>query len=71
MSASGGGKVTMTRLELLTIIEDAFIDGWKTHDNDWVGPEAYLEKHKEYNESSETTIAIDDLKEEMAKHGSN
>lgn len=55
--------IPMTRGQLITIIEDAFIDGWKTHDSDWAGPEAYLKKHKEYNESSETTIAIDNLKE--------
>lgn len=61
--ASLNDPIPMTRGQLITIIEDAFIDGWKTHDNDWVGPEAYLEKHKEYNESSETTIAIDNLKE--------
>ena len=55
--------VTMTRLELITVMEDAFIDGWKTKDNDWSGPEDYLRLHKEYSESSETTVAIDDLRE--------
>lgn len=26
--------ITLTRQELITIIEDAFIDGWNTQDND-------------------------------------
>lgn len=55
--------ITMSRLELIIIMEDAFIDGWKTKDSDWASPEDYLELHKEYNDKSETTMAIDLLKE--------
>ncbi|MCJ8478653.1 hypothetical protein MOO17_11490 [Escherichia coli] len=54
--------IQLTRQELITIMEDAFIDGWKTQNYDWSGPEDFLRLHKEYDESSETTIAIDDLK---------
>ncbi|HCJ8320371.1 hypothetical protein JR325_gp102 [Escherichia phage tuntematon] len=55
--------ITLTRQELITIIEDAFIDGWNTQDNDWGGPEAFLEHHKAYGEFCETTVALDNLKE--------
>lgn len=55
-------KLTLTRLELITIMEDAFIDGWNKNDNAWTDAEAFLAHHKEYDDSSETTIAIDDLK---------
>ena len=54
--------LTLTRLELITIMEDAFIDGWNKNDNAWMDAEAFLAFHKEYDESSETTIAIDNLK---------
>jgi len=56
-------EVTMTRLELITVMEDAFIDGWNKKDCDWYNPQDFLEAHKQYGESSETTIAIDNLKE--------
>lgn len=56
---------TLTTEELITILEDAFIDGWNTCDNDWSDAEAYLRSHKEYGESSETTTAIDDLKADV------
>lgn len=55
-------KIILTRQELVTIIEDAFIDGWNTKDSDWYRAEDYLEHHKDYNESCETTIALDDIK---------
>ncbi|QGZ16253.1 hypothetical protein Hena1_00770 [Erwinia phage Hena1] len=55
-------QITISRLELITIVEDAFADGWKTKDNDWSGPEDYLRLHKEYGDSCETTIALDGLK---------
>lgn len=54
--------IPMTRGQLITIIEDAFIDGWKTNDIDWCGPKGYLKHHKEYGESCETTVALDGLK---------
>lgn len=57
-------KITLTRLELKIIIEDAFIDGWNTQDNDWASAEAYLEHHAEYDEECETTIALKNLMEE-------
>lgn len=57
-------KIILTRLELKTIIEDAFIDGWNTQDNDWASAEAYLEHHNEYHEECETTIALKNLMEE-------
>lgn len=56
--------ITLTPLELITIMEDAFIDGWNTKDCDWVGPEEFLAFHKEYGDKSETTLAIDGIKEE-------
>lgn len=56
-------KIVLTRLELKTIIEDAFIDGWNTQDNDWASAEAYLEHHNEYGDECETTIALKNLME--------
>lgn len=56
-------KITLTRLELKTIIEDAFIDGWNTQDNDWASAEAYLEHHAVYGDECETTIAFKNLME--------
>lgn len=56
-------KITLTRLELKTIIEDAFIDGWNTKDCDWVSPEGYLAHHEEFGYSCETTEAIKNLME--------
>lgn len=55
-------KITLTREELITIIEDAFIDGWNTKDSDWAYAEGYLNHHKEYNDSCETTIALDNIR---------
>lgn len=55
-------KITISRMDLITIIEDAFADGWKTNDNSWSGPEHYLRLHKEYGDSCETTIALDGIK---------
>ena len=56
-------KIPMTRGELITIIEDAFSDGWtKGHWSEWGGPESFLEHHKEEGDSCETTIALDGLK---------
>lgn len=55
-------KLTLTRSELITIIEDAFIDGWNQQDNDWAGSDYYLKKHKKYGDGCETTIVIDNLK---------
>lgn len=57
-------KIVLTRLELKTIIEDAFIDGWNTQDNDWASAKAYLEHHNEYGDECETTIALKNLMEE-------
>lgn len=57
-------KIVLTCLELKTIIEDAFIDGWNTQDNDWASAEAYLEHHNEYGDECETTIALKNLMEE-------
>lgn len=63
-------KLTLTRLELKTIIEDAFIDGWNTQDNDWSGPGAYLELHEEFGDSCETTDLLKDLQEEIDNESS-
>lgn len=62
-------RVSLTYFELRTIIEDAFIDGWNTQDDDWVGAEAFLRLHKQYGESCDTTKAIDDLIEEAKAAG--
>ena len=56
--------ITLTPLELITIMEDAFIDGWNTKDCDWIGPEDFLSFSKEYGDKSETTTAIEGIKEE-------
>nr|DAY73780.1 MAG TPA: hypothetical protein [Caudoviricetes sp.] len=56
-------KITLTKEELKTIIEDAFIDGWNTQDNDWVSAEAYLRHHASYGDECETTIALKNLME--------
>ncbi|WNL63440.1 hypothetical protein [Citrobacter phage Tr1] len=56
-------KIVLTPQELITIIEDAFIDGWNTQDNDWASAEAYLEHHNEYDDECETTIALKNLME--------
>lgn len=58
-------KIELTKEELITIIEDAFIDGWNTKDRDWAGAESYLKHHKEYGDSCETTVALDDLRSEL------
>ena len=57
-------EITLTKQELRTIIEDAFIDGWNKQDNDWASAEAFLEHHEEYNDSCETTEALKNLMEE-------
>lgn len=57
-------EITLTKEELKTIIEDAFIDGWNTQDNDWASAEAYLEHHASYGDECETTIALKNLMEE-------
>ncbi len=54
-------KISLTKLELKTIIEDAFIDGWNTKDNDWASAEYYLKLHKQYGDSCETTDALENL----------
>ncbi|BBK09235.1 hypothetical protein [Klebsiella phage 05F01] len=57
--------ITLTPLELITIMEDAFIDGWnKAEQNEWWDPKLFLELYKEEGDSSETTTAIEDIKEE-------
>ncbi len=55
-------KITLTREQLITIIEDAFVDGWETQDDDWSSAHAYLEHHKMYNDSCETTTALDNIR---------
>lgn len=59
-------KITLTRLELKTIIEDAFIDGWKQgQESDWFNPEDFLEDHENLvvleETQCETAIAIQNL----------
>lgn len=54
-------KISLTKLELKIIIEDAFIDGWNTQDNDWSSPESYLKHHDEFGDSCETTEALKNL----------
>ncbi len=54
-------KVTLTKLELKIIIEDAFVDGWNTKDDDWASAEHYLKLHKQYGDSCETTEALENL----------
>lgn len=54
-------KISLTPLELKTIIEDAFIDGWhRAQDADWYEPEFALSEG-----DSETAIAIKNLMEEQ------
>ena len=63
-------KIVLTRLELKTIIEDAFIDGWKQgQESDWYDAEDFLHYHanpdgSEEETQSETTIALKNLMEE-------
>lgn len=62
-------KIVLTRLELRTIMEDAFIDGWKQgQDSDWFNPEDFLKDHEEpviiAETQCETAIAIKNLMEE-------
>lgn len=62
-------KIVLTRLELKTIIEDAFIDGWKQgQESDWYDAEDFLHYHvnpdgSEEETHSETTIALKNLME--------
>lgn len=50
--------IQLTRQELITIMEDAFIDGWKQcSDGDFYEPEDFLQ-----DGSSETVTAIADIK---------
>lgn len=62
-------KIVLTRLELKTIIEDAFIDGWKQgQDSDWFNAEDFLYDHEEpfilEKTQCETVLAIKNLMEE-------
>ena len=62
-------KIVLTRLEIKTIIEDAFIDGWKQgQESDWYDAEDFLHYHvnpdgSEEETQSETTIALKNLME--------
>lgn len=62
-------KIVLTRLELRTIMEDAFIDGWKQgEDSDWFDPEDFLKDHEDpvilEETKCETAVAIKNLMEE-------
>lgn len=63
-------KISLTRLELKTIIEDAFIDGWKQcADSDWFLAQDFLEYYTspdgaEEESQSETIVALKNLMEE-------
>ncbi len=62
-------EITLTRLELKTIIEDAFIDGWKQgQDSDWFEAEDFLKDHEEpaiiEETQCETAILLKNLMEE-------
>ncbi|QEQ94963.1 hypothetical protein pEaSNUABM56_00187 [Erwinia phage pEa_SNUABM_56] len=55
--------IPMTRGQLITIIEDAFVDGWKKgHWSEWGSAESFLEFYKEEGDSCETTTALEGLK---------
>lgn len=62
-------KISLTRLELKTIIEDAFIDGWKQgQDSDWFDVNDFLKDHEEpaiiAETQCETAIVLKNLMEE-------
>lgn len=62
-------KIVLTRLELRTIMEDAFIDGWRQgEDSDWFDPEDFLKDHEDpvilEETKCETAVAIKNLMEE-------
>ena len=62
------GKIVLTRLELKTIIEDAFIDGWNQgQDSDWFDVNDFLLDHEDpviiAETQCETTIALKNLME--------
>lgn len=59
--------IHLTREELQTIMEDAFIDGWKQgQESDWYDAEDFLYYHRtapvDEQTHSETTLALIDLK---------
>lgn len=59
--------IHLTREELQTIMEDAFIDGWKQgQESDWYDAEDFLYYHTtapvDEQTHSETTLALIDLK---------
>lgn len=59
--------IHLTRDELQTIVEDAFIDGWKQgQESDWYDAEDFLYYHMtapvDEQTHSETTLALIDLK---------
>lgn len=61
-------KIVLTRLELRTIMEDAFIDGWKQgEDSDWFDPEDFLKDHEDpviiAETQCETAIVLKNLME--------
>lgn len=56
-------QIPMTRGQLVTIMEDAFMDGWRKGNwSEWGSPESFLEFYKQEGDSSETTTAIEGLK---------
>lgn len=62
-------KIVLIREELKTIIEDAFIDGWKQgQDSDWFNAEDFLKDHEEpviiAETQCETAILLKNLMEE-------
>lgn len=63
------GKIVLTRLELKTIIEDAFIDGWNQgQDSDWFDVNDFLLDHEDpvilEETQCETAIVLKNLMEE-------
>ena len=63
------GKIVLTRLELKTIIEDAFIDGWNQgQDSDWFDVNDFLLDHEDpviiAETQCETAIVLKNLMEE-------
>ena len=63
------GKIVLTRLELKTIIEDAFIDGWNQgQESDWFDVNDFLLDHEDpviiEETQCETAIVLKNLMEE-------
>lgn len=63
------GKIVLTRLELKTIIEDAFIDGWNQgRESDWFDVNDFLLDHEDpviiAETQCETAIVLKNLMEE-------